>query len=40
MLQDALGRADGVQTAAAELLGISERVLRYKLRKYGLTGDA
>lgn len=29
-------RADGVQTRAAEMLGINERVLRYKLRKYGL----
>ncbi len=37
MIRDALGRAGGVQTRAAELLGISERVLRYKLRKYGLT---
>jgi len=40
MIRDALARTGGVQTAAAELLGISERVLRYKLRKYGLTGDA
>ena len=38
MIRDALARADGVQTRAAELLGISERVLRYKLRKYGLAG--
>jgi DNA-binding NtrC family response regulator len=38
MIRDALGRASGVQTRAAELLGISERVLRYKLRKYGLAG--
>ena len=29
----------GVQTRAAEVLGISERVLRYKLRKYGLGGE-
>ena len=39
MIRDALSRAGGVQTRAAELLGISERVLRYKLRKYGLAGD-
>ena len=39
MIRDALARAGGVQTAAAERLGISERVLRYKLRKYGLAGD-
>jgi DNA-binding NtrC family response regulator len=36
MIGEALAQADGVQTRAAELLGISERVLRYKLRKYGL----
>jgi two-component system NtrC family response regulator len=39
MIRDALAGAAGVQTRAAELLGISERVLRYKLRKYGLSGD-
>jgi two-component system NtrC family response regulator len=38
MIREALARADGVQTKAAESLGISERVLRYKLRKYGLGG--
>jgi DNA-binding NtrC family response regulator len=36
MIDDAMKRADGVQTRAAELLGIGERVLRYKLKKYGL----
>jgi two-component system NtrC family response regulator len=40
MIRDALGRAGGVQTRAADALGISERVLRYKLRKYGLAGEA
>jgi two-component system NtrC family response regulator len=40
MIRAALAQADGVQTKAAETLGISERVLRYKLRKYGLTGAA
>ena len=40
MIQDALVRAGGVQTRAAELLGISERVLRYKLKKCGLSGEA
>ena len=39
MIREALTRADGVQTRAAELLGISERVLRYKLKKYGLAGS-
>jgi DNA-binding protein Fis len=34
-----LAWAGGVQTRAAERLGISERVLRYKLKKYGLAGD-
>jgi len=37
MIREAMAQADGVQTRAAELLGISERVLRYKLRKYGLS---
>ena len=35
MIRDALARSRGVQTEAAELLGISERALRYKLIKYG-----
>jgi two-component system NtrC family response regulator len=35
MIRAALARSDGVQTRAAELLGISERGLRYKLIKYG-----
>jgi two-component system NtrC family response regulator len=39
MIADALSQAEGVQTRAAELLGISERALRYKLKKYGLTGE-
>jgi DNA-binding protein Fis len=38
MIREALAGASGVQTRAAEALGISERVLRYKLRKYGLSG--
>jgi DNA-binding NtrC family response regulator len=36
MIREAMARASGVQTRAAELLGISERALRYKLKKYGL----
>jgi DNA-binding NtrC family response regulator len=39
MIREALNRSEGIQTRAAEQLGISERVLRYKLRKYGLTGE-
>jgi two-component system NtrC family response regulator len=35
MIRDALARSDGVQTRAAELLGMGERGLRYKLIKYG-----
>jgi two-component system NtrC family response regulator len=38
MIHEALTRANGVQTRAAEALGISERALRYKLKKYGLAG--
>ena len=40
MIREALAGASGVQTRAAELLGISERVLRYKLKKYGLSGGS
>lgn len=36
MVMKALQDADNNQTKAAELLGISERMLRYKLKKYGL----
>jgi two-component system NtrC family response regulator len=39
MIREALKRATGVQTRAAELLGITERALRYKLKKYGLQGE-
>jgi DNA-binding NtrC family response regulator len=37
-IDSALERSGGVQTQAAEALGISERVLRYKMKKYGLEG--
>ena len=36
LLTEALDRSDWVQTQAAERLGISERVLRYKMGKYGI----
>jgi two-component system NtrC family response regulator len=39
MIREALARSGGIQTRAAELLGISERALRYKLDKYGLYED-
>jgi DNA-binding NtrC family response regulator len=37
MISRALERNGGVQTKAAEELGISERVLRYKLKKYKIS---
>ena len=37
-IRAALERHGGIQTQAAAALGISERVLRYKLKKYGLEG--
>jgi two-component system NtrC family response regulator len=39
-IRAALERHGGVQTQAAQELGISERVLRYKMKKYGLEGRA
>jgi two-component system NtrC family response regulator len=36
MIENALREAGSHQTRAAEQLGISERVLRYKLKKYGI----
>jgi DNA-binding NtrC family response regulator len=39
MITEALARSGGVQTRAAEMLGISERALRYKLHKYGWYED-
>lgn len=36
MILRALERHGGIQTRAAAELGISERVLRYKLHKHGL----
>ncbi len=37
LIAEAMQNAHGVQTKAAELLGISERVLRYKLGKYEIS---
>jgi len=39
LIVDALARAGGVQTRAAALLGMSERHLRYKLKKYGIGSE-
>lgn len=36
MIRDSLERHNWIQTKAAEALGISERVLRYKMAKYGI----
>jgi two-component system, NtrC family, response regulator AtoC len=36
MILTALERFDWVQTRAGEALGVSERVLRYKMKKYGI----
>ncbi len=36
MIISALEKAHGVQTKAAQMLGISERVLRYKMAKHGI----
>lgn len=36
LIQEALARSGNVQTRAALQLGISERVLRYKMEKYGI----
>ena len=39
MITEALIKADWVQTKAATLLGISERMLRYKMKKYSIARD-
>jgi transcriptional regulator with GAF, ATPase, and Fis domain len=36
MILDALAKADWVQTKAAAIIGISERMLRYKIKKYNI----
>ena len=36
MIQEAMTQTEGNQTQAARLLGLSERMLRYKLKKYNL----
>ena len=40
ILLDALKKANFVQTKAADLLGISRRILKYKMDKYGITEGA
>ncbi|MBX6424024.1 sigma-54 dependent transcriptional regulator [Thermosulfurimonas sp. F29] len=36
-IEEALKKSGGIKTRAAEMLGLSERVLRYKIEKYGLS---
>jgi two-component system response regulator PilR (NtrC family) len=36
LMQDALQKSGGVQTKAAQLLGINFRSFRYRAKKYGL----
>lgn len=36
MIAEALEEAEGNQSRAAAALGLSERMLRYKLKKFGL----
>jgi len=38
-IREALRRANGVQVEAAKLLGVTRRVLHYKLRKHGLAPE-
>ncbi len=38
LIQKALEKSGGIQTQAAEDLGVSERVLRYKMKKYKIKG--
>jgi len=40
LMSDALERAGGVQTQAAEIIGMSFRSFRYYAKKMGLTKDA
>jgi DNA-binding NtrC family response regulator len=40
LILEAMEKVGEQQTKAVNLLGISERMLRYKLKKYGLKGQA
>jgi transcriptional regulator with GAF, ATPase, and Fis domain len=39
MITESLIKAEWVQTKAASLLGISERMLRYKMKKYAISRE-
>ncbi len=36
MISAALLQSNGIQARAAKVLGMSERVMRYKIKKYGI----
>ena len=38
IIQDALQKSAGSQRKAAKLIGITERILSYKMKLYGLKG--
>jgi DNA-binding NtrC family response regulator len=40
LIEDALGRAGGVQTKAAAILGTTRRILRYRMEKLNIPGNA
>jgi len=40
LVSDALAKASGNQSEAARLLRIGRDALRYKMKKYGLSGSA
>jgi len=39
IIEDALKRANYVQSHAAEMLGVSRRILKYKMDKFGITQE-
>jgi len=39
LITDALEEAHWVQTKAAKLLGVSRRIVRYKMKKYGIVSN-
>ena len=39
LITNALGETGGVQTKAAKLLGTSRRIIRYKMKKYGIVSS-
>jgi len=40
IIQEALKKSNNVQTRAADLLGISRRILKYKMDKYGIMASS